>query len=356
MQKLEMINTSGMKVYEKNLNKLKQLQKNDKKINAISTVTEKKKIFWFFERKATVYGEDLNNVINSANENLNIINNKITNSLSQLVEVYNVLDVLNREYISGIIASYNKAAEATNIAIENQDELNRNFEQLKHLVGDYVEFKNLVSNEIAKLSGKDWEENAKQYNNLIQDAEKRILSFDEFEKRFKNVEYLINSRIQSIEKLQTSIKIIENAFHSFEKSVEFKVLLHESKIDDNNAQISILRNKLNETNSKLDRTNVELTSTKNKFDGKIYELETDVMSKYLEIHERIDYLKANLENEITNLKNTTKKLTDWFYNQLVKTNNKLKKFEKLTYILFGCTGFLILSLFILTFLLIFHVL
>ena len=91
-----------------------------------------------------VTGVEMNRFVNDIQSKLISVNSFISSLLKEFREVYKAFDYLDGEYISGIVTSIESATEASQQALNAQDDINQTVDNLKKTVIELVKLKNDV--------------------------------------------------------------------------------------------------------------------------------------------------------------------------------------------------------------------
>lgn len=164
--------------FDESLKKLDKLSKENKSLPEFQKFQEKSGPFELFDSR--VKGSDMNQFAGQVQETFIVMNDKINMFYKQFVEIYNAFDSLDKEYISGIVAAFNQAIDATKKAEDAQKEINKTVELLKVAVDKMKEFNTKVSYELNRIDGENWKENALKHQKELEHLD-------------KNAEYIIES-------------------------------------------------------------------------------------------------------------------------------------------------------------------
>lgn len=157
-------------------------------------------LFGWGDHKVT--GTEMNNFINRLQTELIDANGNFTNLYRLLREIYNALNSLDKEYISGILVAVESAEKAIGEAKKNTEEINKTIEGLKKTVTVLSNFKKGTDDRLALLEEK---------------LEKCILDSN-------RVTTAINNKYEILSNY-------ENSFYELKEELNKKVLGINSKID-----------------------------------------------------------------------------------------------------------------------------
>ena len=255
-----------------NLNKLKESSKN---IERTPEIRKTDKLIGFFPSNIT--GAELEEVVNIVQGNIVSTNTRINVAFKQLMEVYNALAALDKEYISGIVNATNQAIDAMNKANDNQKEIVRTIAALEKTVNKLDELSTKFNNQLSLLSGSNWESDLNNKLEAIGKVEKCI---GEYSKKLDSIENSIskhaeelNVKIENnnacINRIEESIKTIneKNTFLSTRQDAfeEKQNIIYKSLEDfkqDTFDQTSNL-------NKRVDKVDLEYKDADNKLNSKI---------------------------------------------------------------------------------------
>lgn len=101
---------------------------------------------WFLGfTEHNVTGNEMNRFIGEVQSKLIDVNNTLRGAIGEFKEVYNALDALDNEYISGILKSIEEAENASNQALSAQKDVDVTVRNLKKTVEGLIHLKESVS-------------------------------------------------------------------------------------------------------------------------------------------------------------------------------------------------------------------
>ena len=146
-------------------------------------------LFGWGDHKVT--GSEMNNFIGVVQDKLISVNSSLRNIISEFKEVYNAFDILDKEYINGILGSVESAENASMQALKAQDDIKTTVDNLKKTVVGLVSLKMTVERIEEKVNA--------QYINVISYEEVIKALNDQY--KIKNIPSLVDTTYT----LQTSI-------------------------------------------------------------------------------------------------------------------------------------------------------
>ncbi len=180
--------------FDKSLANIDKMAKENKKLPEFQCFQEKTGPFELFNAKVT--GAEMNEFAAQVQKNFIILNNKTNMFYKQFTEIYNAFESLDKEYISGIVAAFNQAVEATNKAEDAQKDIKNTIDLLEKTVEKIKEFNNKVSYELSLIDSDNWRENAlkhqKELNNLDKKAEEIVALLDSYKSQHKELVNQLN--------------------------------------------------------------------------------------------------------------------------------------------------------------------
>lgn len=190
--------------FDESLKNLDKLSKKNKSLPQFQKFQEKSGPFELFDSK--VKGSDMNQFASQIQESFVLVNEKINMFYKQFIEIYNAFDSLDKEYISGIVAAFNQAIEATKKAEDAQNEINKTVLVLKNAVEKMKEFNTKVSYELSMIDGDNWRENALKHKEELDYLDQRAEFIIDSIKEYENTHKSLLSQLQSYQKEKKSYK------------------------------------------------------------------------------------------------------------------------------------------------------
>lgn len=168
-----------------------------KSINLIS-FEEKTKLFKFDKN---IKANEMNDYSRCLLNNISNLNTRINNSYSQIIKIYKLLEILNKEYVNGIVEAINDASEA-------RKDINVTIDKLKETVKKLYDFKNDIYSKLSFFEVDKINCAINNYKEEVEKANQNILnlfkSFDEVFNKYK--EQVDNKALQIYAYLDETIK------------------------------------------------------------------------------------------------------------------------------------------------------
>lgn len=157
--------------FDNTIKKMDNLSKENNKLPQLKKFQEKTGPFELFSKH--VKGDEMNEFASQVQDNFIALNDRINQCYKQFVEIYNAFDSLDKEYITGIVASFNQAIEATRKADLAQQDINKTVKILETAVTKMKEFNSKVNSELSRIDGVNWKENALKHQNELDEIDKK---------------------------------------------------------------------------------------------------------------------------------------------------------------------------------------
>ena len=277
-----------------------------KKLNAVKTqnsslvaydpIKTKDSFLFFFEKEHKATGAELQSLANKTEENINLVNKRIITCFDQITEVYNALVALDKEYISGIVASMEQAVDATKKAEDAQKDNSRTIQILELAVDRLNKISETVNVQLTKICGTDWQENAEDQLSIIKETNNRLdeclAKLNELDKEILNIKSQLSYQDSKINDLNDKVYRLNEK----QNLTEEKCSSLEEKDDE-------LSNELAQVNLRSVVRDEELDKRINVTNGTI----RDITNKFIEDISNLDSeVKKNQEDTNLNIKKINK--------------------------------------------------
>ena len=157
--------------FEKSINKLDKLSKENEQLPELRTFQEKTGPFKLFSKKVT--GQEMNEFGNQIQDNFVLLNERTNKFYKQFIEIYNAFESLDKEYIAGIVGAFNQAIEATKKAEDAQKDIKNTVELIQKAVEKLSEFNKKVSAELSRIDADNWQEKALQHQQELKEIDEK---------------------------------------------------------------------------------------------------------------------------------------------------------------------------------------
>ena len=343
------IQNHDFNIYRNRIKELKEFSEKEESELQIQKVKTNDGIFGWNEHKVT--GSEANQMIESINSNLIDLNEKNNKTIKEFGEVYDVLELLDKYYLSCIIGSI-KALEKTNNDIQcQQKELNNHNNQIKlqqskicnHqeeidkiLDGNkkYIAVLNAFKERIENIEhiteiGSMWDElnyvssqlsehlnDIDEMWNLIDEAKEDILYINTaLSERIEANQITITELTAYIEKLKNieHLNELDSIWANVQNNTQNLIKL-ETTFDENK---EALEQEIHEYGSQI----TGLQNDNKKLSEKIDDNQNTLIAKINKSHDHINEIKTNLSKSISENYTEISKLNDYA--------NNLKKIEHL---------------------------
>ena len=151
--------------FEKSISNLNELSKRNSQPVEFERFKENGGFLGMGQKKVT--GREMNVYSETVMANLALVNERINQCYRQFVEVYHAFETFDKEYIAGIVGSFNQAIEATKKAEDAQKDINNTVETLEKAVQKMKEFNMKVSAELSMIDCDNWRENALKHQKFL---------------------------------------------------------------------------------------------------------------------------------------------------------------------------------------------
>ena len=279
--------------FEKSLKELEKLNNNQTTLQLPKF--QEKSFGIFFPKKVT--GAEMNDYTNHIQEALINLNNRTNELYKQFIGVYHTIENLDKEYISGIVGSFNQAIEGTRKAEAAQTDVNKTVSYLEKAVKKMVEFNKKVSNELSIIDSENWCENAlkreKELKELDENAEQILNLLEVYKKQYNEMNEFLENNIKSIKKeFDVNNADLKNTIDEF-KNINSKIVIDFSnEIDKGNEEIK----KLIDSNSdKIEESNEMIEQL-------IKSNNSETIAQFQNIKENIDNNKVEYDNRFKEIK------------------------------------------------------
>ena len=173
--------------FEKSISKLNSLVKKGQHVNQLDKFEEKTGPFKLF--KKTVSGEQMNAFGEQVQTNFGIINRRVNQAYKQLIAVYEAFEYLDKEYIAGIVGSFEQAVEATKKAEKAQNDINQTLKILKNAVERMESFNVNVNSALSRIDSDNWKNNAikhqEELNHFDEKADQILMTMAEYKNNYE---------------------------------------------------------------------------------------------------------------------------------------------------------------------------
>lgn len=204
---------------------------------------------WFFAHRVT--GSEINKLVGNLQERFTNVNGLLHGIIKEFAGVYEVFDVLDKEYVAGILNSLTEAHQAIVVAQKACDGNTVTLEQLRKTVEKLLQ----VSNDLSVFK----KECARKLNRL----EQKLLVLDKFSK--------------DIAQLQSH----QNSFKKhYEEVSELIVFLRKQNIIDD---INLLHAYINDHDIRLQKLSNKQTKDTSRIESQLEQKEQDIMSSIEEL-------------------------------------------------------------------------
>lgn len=184
--------------FDKALAKIEKASKDNKQVTELQRFEEKGGLFSLFPKKVT--GQEMNEFSSQLQSNLINLNDKINKAYKQFIDVYNALESLDKEYISGIVGAFNEAIEARKRADDAQADINKTVEQLQIAVDKMREFNKKASLEFSRLDSENWRENALKYEKELKELDEKTYQIIELLDSYKSQYLDLKTQLENYKK------------------------------------------------------------------------------------------------------------------------------------------------------------
>lgn len=181
--------------FEKSINKLDKLSKENEQLPELRTFQEKTGPFKLFSKKVT--GQEMNEFGNQIQDNFVLLNERTNKFYKQFIEIYNAFESLDKEYIAGIVGAFNQAIEATKKAEDAQKDIKNTVELIQKAVEKLSEFNKKVSAELSRIDADNWQEKALQHQQELKEIDEKA---DEIIKTINTYKKTHNQLVKQLEK------------------------------------------------------------------------------------------------------------------------------------------------------------
>ncbi len=159
--------------FEKELDELKSMSKDEHFKDELQKFDENGHLFGLLSAKVTA--SDMNKFSSQLQDKFIDVGNKLTDCYKQFSLIYEALRTLDKEYLAGIVGSYNEAVEAYKKAEDAQKDANKTLEYLKLAVKNMQEFNEKVSYELTRIDEKNWRENANKHKLQMNELDEKLV-------------------------------------------------------------------------------------------------------------------------------------------------------------------------------------
>ena len=285
--------------------------------------------------------EELNSKIKKLQDESNKLterNTELLNEISSCKEENNNLNQVNQKLKIENSSQQQTLMKLTSLS-KGDNEAKKNALDLNKKITEYLLIINNKENEIKNLKDINFKNKNEinELNNQIKNKSNIETQIDELKKK-QNEALNTNSETSTkLNLLSLNCDEIWNIFNKFQKEIEsIQITINSNKNNNKNVDLSKLNKLIDEENEELDTNEISLTSSSTSFsskkDGK-YNL--NINSK--QNKKKIENLKSkplelcmnNINEKIIEAKNNFLNLINSYYNTLTHINRKIKEKEKI---------------------------
>ena len=236
-----------------------------------------------------VTGCELNRFIGAVQNKLIDINTSLRSTISEFKEVYATFEVLDKEYISGIIATAEEAERAGNIALQAQKDTQKTVDKLVDNLYETVK-------QLASLKGRI--DNIEE--TILQKSQTTLLSYFDIVKKLEN-----SYKISQIPAINNTIRLIQDSNTSLHETLSTTL----REVNEINNQVNFLTDNANKIEKRVNSEIASLQSYRS------------VLEKYKHLGD-VDSIWSDIESHKANLRNFHEQV-DNFINNVNKTTERI---------------------------------
>ena len=260
---------------------------------------------WFGLSDKKVTGAEMNQITRSINNSFIKNNGEIIKLYNQFKEVYNTFDILDKEYIQGIIMATNEAKEASDQAKELSIQAEKN---------------SLQAGEISLQTKKAWEKAEEALNRvivaqtekdkIIETLSTNILKLEETKIGIDREFSLLKKRFEEVESIKTLGESIQKSFLEINQNIStlerFKSRLEEYH---HLKDIDVIWESSEEHHKQLDSLDSQLSQTKTD----LAKLDDTITKSFQETHESIQKSFLEINQNISALERFKSRLEEYHH-------------------------------------------
>ena len=240
-------------------------------------------LFGLGDHKVTGY--ELNRFIGAVQEKLIGINTSLRSIISEFKEVYNTFEFLDKEYISGIIATAEAAEQASKRALQAQKDTQKNVDNLYETVKQLASLKGRIDN---------------IEETILQKSQTTLLSYFDIVKKLEN-----SYKISQIPAINNTIRLIQDSDTSLLETLSTTL----REVNEINNQVNSLTDNANKIEKRVNSEIASLQSYRS------------VLEKYKHLGD-VDSIWCDVEGHKADLRNFHEQV-DNFINNVNKTTERI---------------------------------
>ena len=305
---------------------------------------------WFGWSDKKVTGAEMNQITRNINNSFIKNNGEIIKIYNQFKEVYNTFDILDKEYIQGIIMATNEAKEASDKA---------------KAISIQAEKNSLQAGEISLQTEKAWKKAEEALNRvivaqtekdkIIEALSTNILKLEETKIGIDREFSLLKKRFEEVESIKTLGESIQKSFLEINQNIStlerFKFRLEEyhhlkdidtiwENVEKHKQEIKELHSSINDLNEDI---NLSIEKIKNDFQSSFLEINQNIstLERFKSRLEEYQHLKdidviwesskehhkqlASLDSQLSQTKTDLAKLDDTITKSFQETHESIQK-------------------------------